>query len=135
MTNVDIAKVLDKHGHKVTSQRVALARILLSRPQHLSADELLKQALDAGVRVSKATVYNTLNLFTECGIVREVNVDGSRVYYDSTSRPHHHVYNVDTGELADLPRGAVSIDRMPDLPEGTEAVGMELVIKVRNTRY
>ena len=66
--------------------------------------------------------------------LRELNVDGSRVYYDSTSRPHHHVYNMDTGELTDLPRGSVAIAKMPELPEGTEAVGMELVIKVRNTR-
>lgn len=133
--SVDIAKVLEKHGHKVTSQRVALGRILLAKAQHLSADDLLRQAAEAGVRVSKATVYNTLKLFVECGIAREINIDGSRVYYDSTARPHHHLYNVDTGELTDLPRSAVSIAKMPDLPEGTEAVGVELLVKVRNTRY
>ena len=131
--NTDIAKVLEEHGHKVTSQRVALAEIMFSRPQHLSADGLLELARTAGVRVSKATVYNTLNLFAECGIVREVNVDGSRVYYDSTTHPHHHLYNLDTGELTDLPEESVRLAELPALPENTEAVGVEVVVKIRSS--
>lgn len=132
--NTDISKVLEGHGHKVTSQRVALAEIMFSRPQHLSADGLLELARAAGVRVSKATVYNTLNLFAECGIVREVNVDGSRVYYDSTTHPHHHLYNLDTGELTDLPEDSVRLAELPRLPEDTEAVGVEVVVKIRSRR-
>ncbi len=132
--NTDIAKVLEDHGHKVTSQRVALAEIMFSRPQHLSADGLLELARAAGVRVSKATVYNTLNLFADCGIVREVNVDGSRVYYDSTTHPHHHLYNLDTGELTDLPEDSVRLAELPRLPEDTEAVGVEVVVKIRSRR-
>ena len=130
----DVERVLADHGAKVTRQRLALAEILFSRPQHLSAEGLLDAALAARVHVSKATVYNTLNLFAECGLVREVNVDSSRVYYDSTTRPHHHFFNVDTGQLEDLPDDAVSFLRMPDLPEGTEAAGLELVVKIRNRR-
>lgn len=132
--NTDIAKILEKHGHKVTSQRVALAEIMFARPQHLSADALLELARAAGVRVSKATVYNTLNLFAECGVVREVNVDGSRVYYDSTTHPHHHLFNMDTGELTDLPEESVRLAAMPPLPDDTEAVGVDVVVKVRSRR-
>ena len=132
--STDVARVLEAHGAKVTRQRLALADILFARPQHLSADGLLEAALAAGVDVSKATVYNTLNLFAECGLVREVNVDGIRVYYDSTTRPHHHYFNVDTGELTDLPDDAVRFLEMPELPEGTEAAGLELVVKIRNRR-
>jgi Fur family iron response transcriptional regulator len=132
--NTDVARVLEAHGAKVTRQRLALAEILFERPQHLSADDLLEAAVAAGVDVSKATVYNTLNLFAECGLVREVNVDGIRIYYDSTTRPHHHYFNVDTGELTDLPDGAVRFLEMPELPEGTEAAGLELVVKIRNRR-
>lgn len=132
--NTDISSVLEAHGAKVTRQRIALAQILFARPQHLSAEALLDAAVAAGVNVSKATVYNTLNLFAECGLVREINVDGSRVYYDSTMAPHHHFYNVDTGELTDLPDAAVRFLDMPELPEGTEAAGLELVVKVRNRR-
>jgi Fur family iron response transcriptional regulator len=132
--DMNIQQILEERGAKVTSQRVALAKILFSRPQHLSAEALLDLALQAGVRVSKATVYNTLNLFAECGIVREVNVDGTKIYYDSTITPHHHLYNVDTGELTDLPMDAVSLTELPELPAGTEAVGVELIIKIRERR-
>ena len=129
-----IINALEKHGAKVTSQRVALAEILFARPQHLSADALLEAARRAGVRVSKATVYNTLNLFAECGLVREVNVDGTRIYYDSTTHPHHHLFNVDTGELTDLPEDSVRLAEMPELPDGTEAAGLEVVVRIRNSR-
>ena len=132
--NTDIAKILEEHGHKVTSQRVALAQIMFARPQHLSADALLELARAAGVRVSKATVYNTLNLFAECGVVREVNVDGSRIYYDSTTHPHHHLFNMDTGELTDLPKDSVRLAELPPLPEDTEAVGVDVIVKVRSRR-
>jgi Fur family iron response transcriptional regulator len=132
--NTDIAKTLEEHGHKVTSQRVALAEIIFARPQHLSADALLELARAAGVRVSKATVYNTLNLFAECGVVREVNVDGSRIYYDSTTHPHHHLFNMDTGELTDLPEDSVRLAELPPLPDDTEAVGVDVIVKVRSRR-
>jgi Fur family iron response transcriptional regulator len=132
--NIDIAKTLEEHGHKVTSQRVALAEIIFARPQHLSADALLELARAAGVRVSKATVYNTLNLFAECGVVREVNVDGSRIYYDSTTHPHHHLFNMDTGELTDLPEDSVRLAELPPLPDDTEAVGVDVIVKVRSRR-
>lgn len=132
--DMNIQKFLEERGAKVTSQRVALADILFSRPQHLSADALLELALEAGVRVSKATVYNTLNLFAACGLVREVNVDGTKIYYDSTITPHHHLYNVDTGELTDLPLDAVTLTDLPELPAGTEAVGVDLIVKIRERR-
>ena len=95
---------------------------------------LLELARAAGVRVSKATVYNTLNLFAECGVVREVNVDGSRIYYDSTTHPHHHLFNMDTGELTDLPKDSVRLAELPPLPEDTEAVGVDVIVKVRSRR-
>lgn len=130
----NISELLREHGAKPTAQRLALAEVIFARPQHLSADDLFRAALAAGIRVSKATVYNTLNLFAECGLVREVNVDGSRLYYDSTIHPHHHFFIEDTGELIDIPAEAVRLAEMPPLPPGTESVGVELVVKVRRCR-
>jgi Fur family iron response transcriptional regulator len=129
--NVSVPELLRQNGAQPTAQRVALAEILFAKPQHLSAEDLLEQARRHGVRVSKATVYNTLNLFVECGLVREVNVDGSRVYYDPTMSPHHHIYNVDTGELTDIPYDAVRLAELPELPPGTETTGVEVVVRVR----
>jgi Fur family iron response transcriptional regulator len=130
----DIPTMLREHGAQPTTQRVALAEILFARPQHLSAEELLARARDVGVRVSKATIYNTLNLFVDCGLVREVHVDSSRVYYDPTMTPHHHIFNVDTGELIDIPYDSVRLASVPELPPGTESAGVEVVVKVRSSR-
>jgi Fur family iron response transcriptional regulator len=129
--NVAVTEMLRQKGAQPTAQRVALAEILFAKPQHLSAEELLERARRKGVRVSKATVYNTLNLFVDCGLVREVSVDSSRVYYDPTMTPHHHIYNVDTGELTDIPYDAVQLAELPELPPGTETAGVEVVVKVR----
>ena len=129
--NDRIARVLRQHGAKPTAQRMALAEILFSEPQHVCAEDLLDTARETGMRISKATIYNTLNLFVGFGLLREINVDANRRYYDSTITPHHHFYNVDTGELVDIPRGSVRLADLPDLPPGTEPAGVELVVKVR----
>lgn len=115
-----------------TPQRVEVARILLERPQHLSAEHIIEQLRANGSSVSKATVYNTLNLFSERGLVNEVMVDPVRKFYDSTTRPHHHFYNVDSGELSDIPDEMVSFQDLPELPEGTEQKSIEVLIRVRD---
>jgi Fur family iron response transcriptional regulator len=104
---------------------------VLSRPQHLSADQILGAMRARGSHVSKATVYNTMNLFSQRGIVRTVEVDSDRQYYDSRSEPHHHFYNVDTGELTDIPADSVRLELATSLPQGTERESVEIVIRVR----
>jgi Fur family transcriptional regulator, iron response regulator len=126
-----ISKLLAEHGLQVTSQRLDIAEYVLSRPQHLSADQILGAMRARGSRVSKATVYNTMNLFSERGIVRTVDVDSDRQYYDSRGEPHHHFYNVDTGELIDIPADSVRLDLAAALPQGTERDSVEIVIRVR----
>lgn len=105
--------------------------IMLARPCHMSADQILQSLRDAGSPVSKATVYNTLNLFSRTGILREVAVDPARLVYDSTTSVHHHFYNEDTGELIDIDPGQVELSRLPRLPDGTRAASVELLIRVR----
>lgn len=127
-----ISKLLASHGLQVTSQRLDIAEFVLSKPQHLSADQILAEMRARGSRVSKATVYNTMNLFSERGLVRTVEVDPQRQYYDSTSEPHHHFYNVDTGELTDIPSDGVSLAVQTTLPEGTVQEGVDIVVRVRS---
>jgi Fur family iron response transcriptional regulator len=129
-----ILEKLKQHGVMPTSQRIEVASILLARPQHLSADQIIDKLQGRGSRVSKATVYNTLKLFSEHGIVKELRVDSSRKFYDSTTHSHHHFYNVDSGKLSDIPEGQVSIGGLPPLPKGTEQESVEVLIRVRNTR-
>jgi len=127
-----VATRLASHGAKPTTQRLKLAELVFARPQHVSAEQLLQRARSNGIRVSKATVYNTLNLFVECGLLRELVVDRDRVYYDSTVHAHHHFYNVDTGEMIDIPAESVSFAGVPSAPEGTEQDGVDVIIRVRN---
>lgn len=134
MSRSDIRSLFDEHGILSTPQRIEIAGILLQRPQHLSADQIIDQLRANGSAVSKATVYNTLNLFSEYGLVKEVLVDPARKFYDSTTHPHHHFYNVDSGELCDIQDAQVRFEGLPDLPEGTERHSVEVLIKVRDQR-
>ena len=131
MSRSEILALFEHYGILSTPQRLEVAEILLEKPQHMSADQIIDRLREAGSSVSKATVYNTLNLFSERGLVREVNVDPVRKFYDSTTHPHHHFYNVDTGELADIPDAQVAFEQLPELPEGTESESVEVLIRVR----
>lgn len=119
-------------GVKPTSQRLEIGALLLASPTHMSADQILGELRGRGSRVSKATVYNTLKLFTEHGLTREVSIDSSRQFYDSTTYPHHHFYNVDTGDLTDIEPDDLAFSQLPALPLGTEAEIIEVVVRVRN---
>lgn len=107
---------------------------MLEAEHHLSADQVRLRLADAETAVSKATVYNTLGLFAERGLVREVIVDATRVFYDSNTTEHHHFYNMDDGTLADFPSDTTVIDRLPAAPAGTETDRVDIVIRVRNKR-
>lgn len=128
-----IEKKLGAHGIKVTAQRVEIGLLLLSSPGHMSADQILGRLHETGSRVAKATVYNTLNLFSRRGIVREIAVDPSHLVYDSTVDFHHHFYNADTGELTDIDPDGLEITGLPDLPDGTTTESIELIVRLRNT--
>lgn len=127
-----VATLLEDHGILPTQQRVDIAHLLFQRPQHLAAEQVLAQVNADYGHVSKATVYNTLGLFVRRGLVREVLIEPGRTFYDSNTRDHHHVYNLDTGELSDIPASTVEISGDPGLPSGTRVEGLDLVIRVRN---
>jgi Fur family iron response transcriptional regulator len=125
------ARRLAGFGIRPTAQRVRIAALLLAAPQHLSAEQILATLRAAGARVSKATVYNTLNLFAERGVIRQLSVDGARTWFDSNVAPHYHFHDMDTGALMDVPVPEVEFARLPTLPAGMEMAGIDLVIRVR----
>jgi Fur family iron response transcriptional regulator len=122
---------LTDHGIRPTSQRVRIAALLLSAPQHLSAEQILASLRTAGTRISKATVYNTLNLFAAHGLIRQLSVDGSRAWFDSNVEPHYHFHDLENGTLIDVPVPAVEFARLPPPPPGSEFAGIDLVIRLR----
>ena len=126
-----IQSLLAAHGIQPTAQRLRIAELLFSREQHLTADQVIQALGRDGTHVSKATVYNTLNLFAAKGLLRSLQVDPERGLFDSNTEPHHHFHVEGTGELIDVPPGAVQFSKLPTLPPGTESVAVEVVFRVR----
>jgi Fur family iron response transcriptional regulator len=133
-TEALVERKLREHGVKATARRIEIGALLLAAPCHMSADQILKQLRDTGSKVSKATVYNTLHLFSRKGIVRELAVDPGHLVYDSKTAFHHHIFNADSGELTDIDPAGLEIKGLPELPSDTRAESVELIIRVRNKR-
>jgi len=126
----EVVTLLQHYKISPTRQRVEIAEFLFQCPQHLSAEKILDGVTDAGNRVSRATVYNTMGLFTNKGVVREVLIDRERVFYDTNTEVHQHLYNVDTGELIDIYDAEVDMISEPELPEGLRIIDTDVVFKV-----
>ncbi len=119
-------------GLRPTRQRLALAKLLLEGGhRHVTAEQLHGEARDADVRVSLATVYNTLHQFIRAGLLREVVVDAGRSYFDTNMADHHHFYFEDSGELMDLDGAAVELANLPSPPAGREITRVDVVIRVK----
>jgi len=127
-----VIRMMGDYGIQPTQQRIDIAQILFDRPQHLSADQVLTSVNQSRPSVSKATVYNTLGLFAEKGLVRQVIVDPSRVFYDSNTSEHHHLYNIDNGTLTDIATEELKVTGVPPLPEGMVTEGIDVIIRVRS---
>lgn len=127
----DVVHTLVAHSISPTHQRVQIAAVLLSKMQHLSADQVMHIVNRESNVVSKATVYNTLGLFARKGLVREVIIDPSKVFYDSNTSSHHHFYNTSSGELTDIDASQLVISQLPEPPQGTEREGVDVIIRVR----
>ena len=125
-----IVSMLQHFKISPTRQRVEIAEFLFQQPQHLSAEKILDGVIDAGNRVSRATVYNTMGLFTSKGVVREVLIDRERVFYDTNTEAHQHLYNVDTGELMDVYDTEIDLVSEPELPDGLRIISTDVVYKV-----
>jgi Fur family iron response transcriptional regulator len=130
----DVSQILDSHGIRPTQQRVRVAQVLLAAPTHMTADQLLAALKQSPSRVSKATVYNTLKLFVDHGLARQIHLDPDRCVYDSTMTPHHHFQNVETGEMLDIRPEDLELAKLPPLPTGTEIDSIDVVIRVRPRR-
>lgn len=129
------AKTIDslrKAGLRPTRQRVGLSYLLFNRgDRHVTADQLHSEAEAAGLKVSLATVYNTLHQLCDAGLLAEVVAEPGRSYFDTNNSGHHHFFNVDTGELVDIPADSVAAPALPNAPEGTVIEQVDIIIRVR----
>ncbi len=132
-TNVQSVKyLLRAHGITPTQQRLQIANFLFGKQQHVSADQILSHVQQSNQPVSKATVYNTLGLFANKGLLREVIIDPNKVFYDTNTEHHHHFYNTDSNTLTDVNSSDININTLPALPSGTHFECVDVIIKVRN---
>ena len=121
-------------GLRPTRQRLALTKLLYSNgDRHVTAESLHKEAMAEHVRVSLATVYNTLHQFTEAGLLREVVVDSTRSYFDTNTSHHHHFFCEEGRRLMDIPGDAIRVENLPAPPEGTAVNRIDVVVRVRPT--
>jgi Fur family iron response transcriptional regulator len=127
----DLVARISACGIRITEQRLRIASILLSAPQHLSAEQIAEALRRDGARVSKATVYNTLNLFAANGLIRQLSVDGDCAWFDSNIGSHYHFRDEQTGALRDVELQDVQFSRLPEPPEGMEVAGIDLIIRLR----
>jgi Fur family iron response transcriptional regulator len=127
----DLADRLRAAGIALTLQRLVIARVLLSRPIHLAADQVWERAQVIMPAISRATVYNTLDLFVRFDLLRRLIIAPEKVVYDSDTAPHHHLYDASTGELTDISAGEVEVIGMPTLPPGMEVAGVDVVVRIR----
>ena len=123
---------LRKAGLRPTRQRLALAQLLFARgDRHVTAESLHDEAVTAGVPVSLATVYNSMHQFTKVGLLREVTVDGSRIYFDTNIGDHHHFYCEDDGTLMDIDGGAIEVAGVPLPPNGAEVDRVDVIVRLK----
>ena len=130
----EAATRLRNSGLRPTRQRLELAGLLFrGGDRHLTAESLHAEAQKGGIKVSLATVYNTLHQFTEAGLLRQVVVDAARSYFDTNIGDHQHFYCEDESRLIDIPGDSIAVAGVPAPPKGTQIERVDVVIRVRRT--
>ena len=124
---------LRQAGLRPTRQRLALAKLLFQHGHlHLTAEDLHAEAQAAKVRVSLATVYNTLHQFTAAGLLRSVTAEGSKSYFDTNTVDHHHFYCEEDGRLVDIDGTGIRVAGLPTPPNGATVERVEVIVRLRS---
>lgn len=111
----DEAARLEEHGIKASAHRVAIASYVLHTDEHPSADDVWARVKQAFPMVSRATIYNTLNLFVEKGLLRHLVLTEGRLVFDSNVEKHHHFIDEGTGQIYDLPWDTLKVSRVKQI--------------------
>lgn len=122
---------LREFGVRPTLQRLAVAAVLLARPAHMTAEQVLLAARGRLPGLSRATVYAVLGLFVRHGLIKALPIEGDTTVYDSNTAPHHHIYDVETGDVCDLPGESLQVSGLPRLASHLELDGVDVILRVR----
>jgi Fur family iron response transcriptional regulator len=122
---------LQAAGLRATPKRIAIGGLLFDgHDRHVTADDVAMMARRNGVRVSLATVYNTLNQFVAAGLMKRITLDTDRTYFDTNVSDHHHLFFEDNGVLHDVPGDTVRVEGLPELPPGAKVRAVEVIVRM-----
>ena len=125
---------LQQAGLRLTRQRLALGRLLFEGPnRHVTAESFHGEAQEEGIQVSLATIYNTLNQFTDAGLLRQVVVDGHRIYFDTNMTEHHHFFFEDSDDLVDIDADTIEVSGLPHAPDGTSVSRVDVIVRLKDS--
>lgn len=127
----DVVNTLREHGIQPSAQRVAVAVYVLQTDEHPSADQVWEAVRQTLPVLSRATVYNTLNLFVRKGLLRELILAPGKVVFDPKVEPHHHFIEETTGRIYDVPWDAVRVSRVNSL-KGFDVHEYQVVMRGRS---
>ncbi|MCK4414864.1 MAG: transcriptional repressor [Candidatus Eisenbacteria sp.] len=130
MDRQEIIELLNLRGIQPSAQRVAIAQLVLGTDEHPTAEQVWQKASESLPVVSRATVYNTLNLLTENGLLRRHALKGVSSVFDGNPEAHHHFVDEETGELRDIPWDALEVSGLETLPD-SEITGYMVVVRGR----
>jgi Fur family iron response transcriptional regulator len=134
-TTLDVSNMLRDAGMRLTRQRIALGRLLYAAgDRHLTAEMLHEEANRLRIPVSLATVYNTLHQFSEAGLLRELAIEGPKMWFDTNMTEHHHFLIEEENTLVDIPTDRVAIGAIDSVPEGMEIERVEVVVRLRRKK-
>jgi Fur family iron response transcriptional regulator len=126
---------LQTAGLRATPKRIAIGALLFDGPdRHVTADDVAAMVRKAGVRVSLATVYNTLNQFVSAGLMKRITLDTDRTYFDTNVSDHHHFFFEDIGVLHDIPGDSIRVEGLPATPDGAEVRSVEVIVRMTGRR-
>lgn len=126
----DIATTLRERGILPSQQRMAVAEYVLGTEDHPSADEVWERVTARFPALSRATVYNTLNLFVDKGLLREYVLAEGRIVFDPNLEPHHHFIDEDSGTIHDVPWEALAVSKVEKL-RGYDVREYQVVLRGR----
>ena len=122
--NSDLEKRCINRGVRLTDQRKIIARVMSEAENHPDVDELHRRVIKIDSKVSIATVYRTVKLFEEAGIIEKHDFKGSKARYEQAPKEHHdHLIDINTGEITEF----VNEDIEKLQKEVAEKLGYKLV--------
>ena len=122
---------LQSAGLRATPKRIAIGGLLFDgRDRHVTADDVAVMARKSGIRVSLATVYNTLNQFVSAGLMKRITLDTDRTYFDTNVSDHHHLFFEENGVLHDIPGDSIRVEGLPEIPSGSKVRSVEVIVRM-----